>query len=371
MSGRPRLCIVIPSLARGGTERQVLHLVEGLAKDFETAVLCTREPGVWAERARAHAEVLAPGISSGWDPRLKRRLLKWFRSWKPEIVQTYLSGFDYAANVAARCAGVKAIVSGRRERATWKRFRHVWLQRHANRHVDAIVANCRAVAEFAAEQERETLERYTVIYNGVAHPPESMGSDVRLELTLPRTAPVVGMVANFSPDKDHALFVAMAERVRAQRPETHFVLAGDGPRRESIQREVLQRGLGDAFRFVSRRDDVFDLYRATDVTVLTSQTEGLPNVVLEAMAAARPVVAAAVGGVPEIIDDRVTGRLISTRNPDDFASAVLELIEDRAEAERMGLRAAAHVRGRFSVESMVAHHRELYLQLLSRARRAG
>jgi len=332
--------------------------------------VCTRTEGTWAERARAHADIVMLGIKSGWDPRLRVRSHRWFRSWKPDIVQTYLSGFDGAVNIAARRAGVKAIVSSRRERASWKRSRHVWLQRRANRYVDAIVANCRAVAEFAAEQEGEALERYTVIHNGVAAPDESV-ADVRLELTLPRSAPVVGMVANFSPDKDHALFVAMAERIRARRPDTHFVLAGDGPRREAIQRDVLLRGMGDVFRFVPKREDVFELYRVMDVFVLTSLTEGLPNVVLEAMAAARPVVAASVGGVPEIIDKAETGRLISSRDPGDFADAVLDILANQDEAGRMGARAAARVGERFSVESMVAQHRDLYLKLLESPRRGG
>ncbi len=370
MSGRPRLCIVIPSLMPGGTERQVVYLVQGLSSAFDIDLVCTREAGAWAKQIQPYAEVFGLGISSGWDPRLLSALGKRFRDRKPDIVQTYLSGFDYAANVAARRAGVKVIVSSRRERAEWKRLRHVWFQRRANRHVDAIIANCRAVAEFAAEQEHEILERYTVIYNGVADFPADSGKDVRMELTLPRTAPLVGMVANFSPDKDHALFVSMAERIHMRRPDVHFVLVGEGPLRAPVQREIVKRGLGDVFRFVVKREEVFDLYRTMDVAVLTSKTEGLPNVVLEAMAAARPMVAAAVGGVTEIIDDRVTGRLISVRNPDDFAEAVIDSIENGVEAKQMGARAASSVLERFSIETMVARHQELYLQLLERARRA-
>jgi glycosyltransferase involved in cell wall biosynthesis len=362
--------MVIPSLSPGGTERQALYLAEGLAPDFEIDVVCTRDAGAWAKQVQPYAEVFEFGISSGWDPRLQGRLARHFRARRPEVVQTYLSGFDYPANVAARRAGVPVIVSSRRELATWKRARHVWLQRWANRRVDAMVANCRAVAEYAARQEGEPLDAYTVIYNGVLLPGEP-DRDPRLELTLPRAAPVVGMVANFSPEKDHALFVAVAALVHARRPDAHFVLVGDGPLREETQRAVVNRRLGDVFRFTGARTDATPLYPAFDVAVLTSRTEGLPNTVLEAMAAARPVVAAAVGGVPEIIEHGVTGRLVSTRNAGDFAEAVLKLLDNTVDAAMMGARAAEHARARFSVAAMVSQHRDLYLRLLERPRADG
>lgn len=367
MSGRPRLCIVIPSLAPGGSERQALHLVAGLSQDFEVDVVCTREAGAWAKQTSA--PVVALGIQNGWDPRQLGRLTKHFKANTRDLVQTYLSGFDFYANMAARRAGVPVVVSSRRERATWKRPRHVWLQRRANRYVDAIVANSHAVAEYAAAQEGETLNRYSVIYNGVAT--SSGRADARSELVLPPSVPVVGMVANFSADKDHALFVAMAERVRARRADTHFVLVGNGPLRETVQRSAMQRGLGDAFRFVLTCKDATPLYSAFDVAVLTSKTEGLPNTVLEAMVAGRPVVAAKVGGVPEVVTHGETGMLVDTRNPEDFADAVLNLILHPDKAARLGANAAAHMRAKFSVSAMVAAHRDLYLGLLDHKRRGA
>jgi glycosyltransferase involved in cell wall biosynthesis len=297
-------------------------------------------------------------------------LFREFREARPDIVQTYLSGFDYLANVAARRAGVAVVASSRRECATWKKRRHLWLQRRANRNVDAIVANSRAVADFSGTQEREPVESYTVIYNG-ADVPVAPDRDIRLQLTIPRTAPVIGMVANFSEDKDHALFVAMAERIHKRRPDAHFVLVGDGPLRDATQRAAVRARLGDAFRFTGARADAASLNYTFDVAVLTSKTEGLPNAILEAMAAGRPVVAAAVGGVPEIVDDATTGRLMASRNADEFADAVLQLLENPTVSARMGERAAEHVREKFGVEAMVSAHRDLYLGLMAARRGAG
>ncbi len=368
---RPRLRIVIPSLDVGGTERQVLYLLEGLAGDFNLHVICTREAGAWAERARAFAPVDVFSIESGWDPRVYFKCLGMFRRLRPDVVQTFLFGFDFAVNLAARTTGVPVVVSSRRELATWKKPRHVWLQRRANAFTDAIVANSRAAAEFAAAQEGSPPSSYTVIHNAVDCPAgESAAADARLELTIPRASPLVGMVANFSPDKDHELFIAMAEAVRAQRPDAHFVLIGDGPRRASIQRFAVHRGLGDVIRFTGVREPLRPYYEAMDVAVLTSRTEGLPNVVLEAMACGRPVVAASVGGVPELVSDGVTGRLAASREPADFASAVLELLDHPENAARMGRQAALYAREWFSPEAMVRAYRTLYLRLFESKRGA-
>lgn len=372
MSERPRLCMVIPSLNVGGTERQVRYLVEGLTNDFAIDVVCTREPGTWSKHIQPYAEVFGLGMKSGWDHRLLFRLVRHFRSRRPDILQTFLFGFDLAANAAARRAGVPVVVSSRRERATWKKGRHVWIQKRANSMTDAIVANSSAVAAFCAEQEGRPLDTYTVIHNAVspdADPDPLL--DARVEMTVPRSAPLIGMVANFSADKDHALFVAMAERVRARRPDAHFALIGDGPLRPAIQRLAVQRGLADAFRFLGTKDALRPYYEAMDVFVLTSQTEGLPNVVLEAMAYGRPVVASAVGGIPEVISDRVTGVLVASRAPDDFAAAVLELLDHPDDAARMGRQAAVYARERFSTQVMAQAYRALYLRLLAAKRGAA
>ena len=369
MSTRPRLCIVIPSLDVGGTERQVRYLVEGLAGDFDIDVVCTRQRGAWAEHVEPLANVTHLGIRSAWDPRIFFLLWKHFRSNLPDIVQTFLFGFDHTANSAARRAGVPVVVSSRRERATWKKPRHVWLQRRANSNVDAIVANSSAVAVFCSEQEIQPLDRYEVIYNAVAPEEESETTiDARVDMTVPHTVPLVGMVANCAPEKDRELFVAMAERIRAKWPDAHFALIGDGPRREAIQRLVVHRGLADAFRFLGSKPQLRAYYEAMDVFVLTSKTEGMPNVVLEAMAYARPVIAAAVGGIPEVVSDRVTGLLIPSRNPDAFAAAVLELFDRPDERERIGRQSAVYVRERFSPQAMVDAYRSLYLRLLAQKR---
>ena len=370
MRERSRICFVIPSLERGGTERQLLYLLRGLAEAKDLCVICTREKGALWQEAAKFAEVRALGLSSAWDPRLRHRMQQAFVVWRPDIVHSFMFGFDYQVNVAARKADVPVVLSSRRQLATWKRPRHVRLQKKANALVDGIVANSEAVAAFASEQEDEPRERYKVIRNGVdANVFQDPGNSVRVaeRLSIPSSRKVIGMVANFSPVKDHDLFVRMAVELLRCRDDLHFLLVGEGPLKVTIDEQIRAAGLSNSFTIASAEDDIADYYALMSVAVLCSKAEGSPNAVMEAMAAGKPVVAAKVGGVPELIAEGVTGRLIESRSPADFADAIEDLLEDPEEAARIGAAAASYVGESLSVDRMVGEYSALYAELLERA----
>ena len=362
------ICYVIPSLGVGGSERQLVELVRGLTLDFDVAVVCTRLEGAHAgEVRRAGARLLVVPARNGWDPRLRQRLREFFRKRRPDIVHSFLFGFDYFANLAARDAGVPVVVSSRRQLATWKKRRHVFIQRLANRRVDAIVANSRAVAEFAAKQETADPRMFRVIHNGIEAGNFTASPDLRtlrLRYKIPFHRNVIGMVANFSPVKDHGLFVAAAYELLRRRADVHFLLIGDGPLVRRVERLIRAGGAPECFTRVSTIVDLPDLYALIDVSVLCSRVEGFPNSLLESMAVGKPVVAAGVGGICELVRDGVTGRLVFSRDPGDFAQAIDEALEHPEQSDAMGARAAADVAERFSVGRMLGAYRRLYAELL-------
>lgn len=365
-----RICFVIPTLALGGSERQLVQLMHGLASDFEMTVICTGQEGPLAVDARRlGAKVYALEAESGWNLTLRRRIRRIFRSHRPDIVHALLFGFDYPAVRAARETGVPVVVSGRRQLAHWKKPRHIRLQRRANHYVDCIVANCEAAAEFAAEQEGAGRSRYIVINNGIeadAYVSDADPDETRLRLGIPPARLVVGIVANFSPVKDHALFLEIAGALMKLRDDVHFLMVGGGPLHKDIMRTVRQRGWADRFTRYTADDDVAELYAIMAVMVHCSKSEGSPNAVLEAMAAGRPVVAAAVGGIPELIEHGQSGVLIDSRDPAEFAGAVERLLTNSDEATIMGQMAAAAVRRNFTLTKMVQTYHDLYVKLLAR-----
>ena len=370
-----RVCFVIPSLGAGGTERQLTYLIRGLVPDHEVTVICTREPGALAGEVRrlgAYVRVLESW--GGWDFRLRWRIQKVFRAHRPDIVHSFMFGFDYPVNRAARETGVPVVLSSRRQLATWKKPRHIRLQKKANRLVDAVVANSRAVADFAIQQEALRDGSVHIIHNGFS--PDDFVStadpkQIRLRYKLPFHTHIVGMVANFSPVKDHALFLTVAEQLMNRRDDCHFLMVGTGPLRDEILRVIRARNWPDRFTRVATLGELADLYRIMAVSVLCSKVEGFPNVLMESMAMEVPVVAPAVGGIPELVEDGVTGKLVPSRSPSGFADAIEWVLDHPEQARAMGARAAVHVRTALSVEAMVEAYRALYNRLLVSACRAG
>ncbi len=370
-----RVCYILPSLGVGGTEKQLLTLIRGLTKGHEVLVVCTRKDGALAgDIRRAGAAIRLLDTWTGWDPRMKSQIAHVLRAWRPDVMHTFLFGFDLQANRAARKEGVPVVISSRRQLATWKKGRHIRMQKKANCLVDCVVANCRAVAEFAINQEDADPSLFRVIYNGVdvgrfAHKADP--HQLRLRWTIPFHTCVIGMVANFSPVKDHELFVATAERLAARRPDVHFLLVGNGPHRKYIESLVRRCGLEGRFSWISTFTELPDVLKLMDVSVLCSKAEGLPNAVLESMAAGIPVVAAAVGGVPEAIEDGHTGFLVGTRNPEDFAAGIERVLDRPDDARDMAERARQFVQNHFALDKMVAAYSELYAVLLAQSAGRG
>lgn len=373
MSARPKICFVIPTMEPGGTERQLLLLMAGLKDEFDITLICTREEGKLYEQARDLAqEVCVLGCSTGWDFRLIGKLSRLFRRIRPDVVQSSLFGFDYWATRAARKAGVPVVITTRRELAEWQEGRHLWLVRKANTLTDAIVANSHAVARYAAEREEEDEARYRVIYNGLPlsaftrHDP----GPARQRFGIPLDAKVVGMAANFTEIKDHQLFILAADHTKREIPDVHFLLLGQGPGRDGVLHAMESNVGPDRVHLHHTLDEMPLAYAAMDVCVLTSKMEGAPNVLIEAMAAGRSVVASAVGGIPELVEHGVTGLLESSREPALFGDKIFSLLRDPDLRTRMGAAGRERARTHFSVERMVAEHTALYRELLE-AKRQG
>jgi glycosyltransferase involved in cell wall biosynthesis len=370
-----RVCYVVPSMSAAGTERQLLYLIRGMVRDHEVTVLCTHHEGALAGDARRLGAFIRPlNLMGGWDPRLYRRLRRVFRRHRPDILHTFLFGFDYGANRAARDTGVPVTISSRRQLATWKRPRHIRLQQRANRLVDCIVANSQAVARFAADQENEDPSRYRVIPNGCDLEWFSRAAaprDARQRFRLPPDAPLVGMVANFSEVKDHGLFLRAAAETLKRRGDVHFVLCGSGPLREAVMRQAKALGIARNVHRIATLDEIRDVYAMLDVQVLCSKAEGFPNALLEGMAMGAPVVAAKVGGVPELVEDGVTGRLVDSREPSAWAQAIEAALGEPERTRAMADAARERVRTRYSTDAMVAAYRALYRELLVKTSRKG
>ena len=203
-------------------------------------------------------------------------------------------------------------------------------------------------------------QRIEVVYNGV-DAPSANGDAVRARLGVPEGVPLVGEVGRLCDVKGQRELIAAL----AQVPDARAVLVGadleqGGAYERELEREAERFGVRDRVVFAGRREDVADVLAELDVFALPSWTEGLPLVVLEAMAQRRPVVATPVGGTPEVVVDGETGLLVPPRDPDALAAALRRLLDDAGLRARMGDAGFRRVRERFSSDAMVTRVLALY-----------
>lgn len=243
------------------------------------------------------------------------------------------------------------------------------LERMAARAADRIVCVCDANAREALELGIAEPEQVRVIVSGVPEQAvaDGRGDACRAALGIPADAPVVGTVTRLMEQKAPLDFVAAARRILAERPDAHVLLIGDGHLRPQVEAAAADV---PRLHLLGRRDDVPDLLAAMDVVAFSSLWEGLGRALTEAVLAGRPVVATAVNGVPDLVDDGVTGHLVPAGRPDLLARRVLDVLGLPDRGRAMGAAGVARVRGQFDVSTMVAQLDLLYQECLAPAGRS-
>jgi glycosyltransferase involved in cell wall biosynthesis len=212
--------------------------------------------------------------------------------------------------------------------------------------------------------------RLQVVRNGIAidnYPFARRSRTLRAESGFDDDALVIGHVGRLSPEKGQARLLRVLPRVREKVPRARLVIVGDGPEMESLRTLARTLGVEEVTRFCGYRSDVPEVFANLDLLVLSSDTEGLPNVVLEAMATGVPVVATAVGGTPEVVEHGVTGLLVPAGDEAALAAAIVEAFARPGAAADRARRARAFVESQCSMEALIRATHELYRTLVAEA----
>lgn len=361
----------VTDLARDGAQRQLFELVRGLdKKHFRPVVLTLRSGGSMESEFKElpYAQVISPERKGKYDFLYVFKVFRLLRQLKVDVVQPFLTPATFFGLLPALlCRTPLKIVterSGLGMRRVPLGYRlYLRAEDFLTRFADLAVANSYAGREYLIRRGI-TPERIKVIYNGLNLTRLNGDSEgvkrVRRMLDLPAGAKVVGIMARLFPVKRHDTFLKAAVVISQAIPETRFAIVGDGPWRSHL--EELRRNLGLASKvvFFGEQREVGPYLSAFDVAVLTSETEGCSNSVLEAMAVGKPVVATDVGGNRELIDDGETGFLVRLGDTEALAEAVIRLLRNPVLAREMGQKAREEAMRRFSVESMVNQYETLY-----------
>jgi glycosyltransferase involved in cell wall biosynthesis len=363
-----RLLLIIPTLVRGGAEKQLVLLATGLPRDeFDVHVAVLTHSGpLEATLQAANIPVTVIGKRWKFDPLSYFRLKQHIQSLQPDIVHTWLFAANAYGRQAALSSGVKHVLAGERCVDPWKSTGQLTIDRALAKRTEKIVTNSSGVKDFYVSRGLPA-EKFVIIPNGITPPadtaPQTTRAALLAELSLPANARLIGAVGRLWPQKRVKDLIWAADLLKSTRDDTHLLIVGDGPQRSRLERYRDQNEIADRVHFLGERDDVPRLMPHFDTLWLASEYEGQSNAILEAMAAGVPVVATDIPGNRDLVIDGVTGYLVPVGDRFEFTRRTHWLLDDKALRERLGAAARDRIQHEFTVEQMVQRHAELYRQI--------
>jgi glycosyltransferase involved in cell wall biosynthesis len=386
--GRSKIKIlrVIGRLNVGGPAIHVVNLCAGLNPERFDQLLAvgSENPAEGSMLDYALARGVQPHVISemvtafSLTPRDAKALAKLYflmRREQPHIVCTETAKAGFLGRLAGRLAGVPVIVHTFHGHVLHGYYGPVknWLMRRMERSLarftDRLVTVSDQVKRDLVGYGVAEADKINVIPLGFDLEPflssHIHGGEFRREIGYSDEHKLIGIVGRIFPIKNHALFLDAAARISARERNARFVIVGDGVSRRMVENQARELGIRGLVLFTGWRRDLPRIYADLDLLVVSSDNEGTPVSAIEAMASSCPVVATRVGGLPDLIKDHKTGRLVPPRAPEALANAVLALLHDPQTARELGKNGRASVQHRFTVQRLLSDMDDLYMQLLA------
>jgi L-malate glycosyltransferase len=369
---RPRVLHLINSFELGGTERQAVELLKRLDQNrYDVRLAAIQRKGPLYDEVAAHYprlhEFPLNSLYNAQALRQIRRLRAWLLDEQIDILHAHDFYAGWLGMLAAQFTPVKLIACQRHLRLS-DRWVHTAGRRVINRLAHRVVVNAEMIRSYVLETGTAREDKLVVIRNGLtfqADPAEreTVRAALLKELQLPADALLIGNVANLRPVKGHRYLLQAAATVIRQFPQAHFLLIGTGELLTALQAQATELGIRAHVHWLGQRPQAAQLAQAFDLAVLASLHEGLPNTVMEAMAAGVPVVATAVGGVLEMIIDGETGYLAPAADAARLAEKLLQALANQPGRAEIAARGRAFVLAQFSMQRMVMATEQLYDEL--------
>ncbi len=372
---RIRLLRAITWLPPGGIERKLVEVLPRLDRDrFEVSLVCLREPGPLAPALQAAGiEVHCVPFRRRWDLAALRRLTRWMRAKRIQIVHSHMYRANVPTTVAARWAGLRHVWAQVHNVATWETPRQAAVDRFLCRWREGMLAVSEEVRRDVIQRLRLRPEKVRLLYNGVDVARFGSGrgrGELRREAGVADDDLVFLFAARLVEQKRPQDFLTLAEGLLARetgrpgRQRAWFWVLGGGPLRASLLDRAAP--LGDRVRFLGPREDIERIMAAADLFIMTSTREGFSNALLEAMASGLTIIATRVGGNAEALRHEEDGLLVPPLRRDALAEAAERLLAD-ADLRRRLAASARRRAGEFSLETMVRNLERLYEECVGRA----
>lgn len=350
----------------GGTEKNIISLVTHLNKDrYENTVVALMPGGEMIDGLRGYGiEAECLGMWNKFDLSAIFKLYRIFREKKIDILHTYLFHANVLGRMVGRLAKVPVIISS--IRVMESRRHHLWIDWLTNWMVDAETCVCEAVRKFTMERVGIRPDKLVTIPNGIDVREYNLDIDLggeKRKLHIESNYPVLGVMGRLHEQKGYIYLLRAMVKIVKKYPRTILLVVGDGPLRKRLEGECAKLGINEAVKFLGFRKDIKELMTLMDVFVLPSLWEGMPNVLLEAMALGRPVVATRVGGAEELIEDGVTGLLVPPADEGTLAEAIINILTREDKGKKLSEIAKREVERRFALEDTIEKTERLYERL--------
>ena len=371
-----RIALCITELRVGGAERVLVELATRLDKTrFEPLVISMQsrpddnEPHYVDVLTKAGIPVEFVDFTSPMTLPIKlAKLRKIFKTFKPHVCQSFLFHANFFSRLAARSAGVSMIISGVRVAEHEKKW-HLRLDRITQSLVTQYVCVSKGVADFTAKQGGIPPQKITVIPNGVdlADDENVVKADFAQDNGSTETRKIM-TIGRLHRQKGIDWLLQTTPHWLEQRPDCELVLVGDGPERAELQQMAAQLPCADRIRFLGHRSDVPQLLAAAELLLLPSRWEGMPNVVMQAMAAGLPVVATQVEGIDELLTQQLDENDLSSPQTcrlgatDEWAAKINTLLDLPDWGRQLGKQNREYIRQHFTTEKMVESYEQLWLK---------
>ena len=376
-SRRLKVMMLTVGLEVGGTENQALELSSRLdRRRFYVTVCALKGEGAIASELRDRGiKVVALSGKGKWDVRVPFRLWRVLRAERPDIIHAFLFLSNIISRVMGRCLNVPVVMGSYRGVEIWKSWPFVFIDRMTSGWTQTMTCCSHAVRQSVLSRIGGSPEKYVAIHNGVDVARFGGRSLLtRADLGLPDHVGVIGTVCRLNePLKGLANLLQAFARLLTEPGMDHcrLLLVGDGPSRSRLEDLAMTLGISKYVVFAGMRRDVEQILPLIDLFVLPSLYEGFGIAIIEAMAASRPVVATAVGGIPEIVVQGETGLLVPPGDVAGLAGAMCRILSHPERAAAYGAAGLRRVCERFSIEIAVKRHEDLYETLFATSGRAS
>jgi glycosyltransferase involved in cell wall biosynthesis len=360
-----KLVQVTHDLALGGLQRVIVNICRTIDREkFDISVLCLRELGCFTE------EVKALGIpvthipqKNGTDYLSFLKVADYFRTIKPDVIHTHNTQPFMDGTIAALLTGVKRIIHTDHARSFPDKWRYMAIEWFMSQFAYKVVGVSDHTSQNLMKYEKISPKKIVTIPNGIDPTPFDITIDEkkkRKELGLPENGPVLGVAVRLSEQKGLTFLLKAMPEIINKFPNVSLLIAGDGPLKETLIEETKQLGVEKNVYFLGMRHDTAELLKLFDLYVLPSLWEGLPMIILEAMAAGCPIVATDVGGVGTAVRDGINGMLIQSSEINTLGKTITDLLNDKAMCTSFSVKTRAIFDKEFSAKYMTQMYQQLY-----------